>query len=67
MFHMPAHSGRYIDKDFEHAVQTYGMKMLDVAWLYLPHCDDLEFHGKRLGDLGPRFHKAFSSQLTLFL
>ena len=43
------------------------MKMLDVGWLYLPNCGDLEFNGKRLGDLGPRFHSAFSSQLTLFL
>lgn len=66
-FHMPAHSGRYIDKDFEAAVQTHGMKMLDVGWLYLPNCDDIEFTGKRLGDLGPRFHSAFGSALTLFL
>jgi len=67
MFHMPAHSGRYIDKEFEQAIQTHGMKMLDVAWLYLPNCEGLEFHGKRLGDLGSDFHSAFSSQLTLFL
>ena len=50
---MPAHAGRYIDKEFEEAVHKYGMKMLDVAWLHLPNCDDLEFNGKRLGDLGP--------------
>jgi hypothetical protein len=52
MFHMPAHSGRYVDADFENAIKTHGMKMLDVAWLYLPNCDDIEFQGKRLGDLG---------------
>ena len=64
---MPAHSGRIADKDFEKAINTYGMKMLDVGWLYMANCNDVEFTGNRLGDLGPRFHKAFGSLLSLFL
>lgn len=66
-FHLPAHSGRYINKSFQDLVVKYGVKMIDGCWYALGNVEGMEFPGQRLGDLGDMYHKPFGSQLTLFL
>ncbi|CDW73898.1 arginine decarboxylase [Stylonychia lemnae] len=66
-FHLPSHSGRYINESFKDLVVKYGVKKIDGCWLAMHNVEGLEFPGARLGDLGDIYHKPFGSQLTLFL
>jgi len=60
-FHLPAHSGRYVNPTFKDLVSKYGTKRIDGCWLALHNVDGLEFPGARLGDLGDIYHKPFGS------
>jgi hypothetical protein len=55
-FHLPAHSGRYINKSFEEMVAKHGVKKIDGCWLAMHNVEGLEFGGARLGDLGELYH-----------
>ena len=60
-FHLPSHSGRYINPSFRDLIVKYGVKKIDGCWLAMHNVEGLEFEGARLGDLGDIYHNPFGS------
>ena len=65
-FMLPAHSGRYVNQGFKDLLDKYGMHRINSSSQAFANVEGLEYKDGVLGDLGPIYHKAFGSQLTLY-
>ena len=52
---MPAHSGKYLDREFESDLNNYGSKAFDQSWLYMSRCQAIDYRSLVLGDTGIAF------------
>ncbi|CDW90756.1 arginine decarboxylase [Stylonychia lemnae] len=67
-FHMPSHSGRYINSDFKGLLDQSNIQGFNrAARRAFNNVQGLEFIDGLIGDLGQLYHDAFSSKLTLYL
>ena len=64
-FGMPAHSGRYVNTPFKDLLDKFGMQGVDSS--KKAFSDSYEVKDGWLSDLGELYHRAFNSQMTLFL
>lgn len=45
-FHLPGHSGRYMDKSYERMINEHGMMKVDGSWMGLKDVPGLLMDGK---------------------
>eukprot|EP01023_Acetabularia_acetabulum_P037949 TRINITY_DN3624_c0_g1_i1.p1 TRINITY_DN3624_c0_g1~~TRINITY_DN3624_c0_g1_i1.p1 ORF type:complete len:482 (-),score=48.69 TRINITY_DN3624_c0_g1_i1:467-1888(-) len=65
-FHIPSHSGRCLDSNFEQVSKSLGYMKIDGAVLEREKIEHFDNKNGRITDLGKPYHDFFNSKLTLY-